>query len=375
MRIAFAIGERVVLPVARHPFLRHDRRAQPEPEAHRQRREKCRRTPRCVCARCRKIVTQTFVRWPATIGEHDRPPPGSGPAAEMCHASKLSGAGPPGHRRTPDRTQCTGIFRPRMNARTQSRRRRIVARTGDSAIRGLDPSNTDSATCCGGPSSARERGSSDFAPRRAAAAVHRRTGPGARASRRVPHHVDRPLDLSRAGRRPQRAHRSRVRRSRLAACASQDRAASAPPGLALDALPPIDLVLQSHDHYDHFDAGPFARSRTAPPPPSGARRSDWPRVSAHSACGTSRSATGSTTAEPVPGARVACVSARHFSGRSLTDRNATLWCGWTLTAGGTSRVFRRRLRASIRTSRRSAHAKARSTRCSCRSAPTIRAGS
>src|SRR5438067_5843718 len=27
-----------------------------------------------------------------------------------------------------------------------------------------------------------------------------------------------------------------------------------PPGIALDALPRIDAVLVSHDHYDHFDA-------------------------------------------------------------------------------------------------------------------------
>ena len=37
VRIAFAIGERVVLAMARDPFLRDDRRGEPQPEAHRQR--------------------------------------------------------------------------------------------------------------------------------------------------------------------------------------------------------------------------------------------------------------------------------------------------------------------------------------------------
>ena len=39
MRIAFTIGERVVLPMAGDPLLRDDRRSEPEPEAHGQRRE------------------------------------------------------------------------------------------------------------------------------------------------------------------------------------------------------------------------------------------------------------------------------------------------------------------------------------------------
>jgi N-acyl-phosphatidylethanolamine-hydrolysing phospholipase D len=39
------------------------------------------------------------------------------------------------------------------------------------------------------------------------------------------------------------------------------------------------------------------------------------------------------SAEPLPGVRVVCEPARHFSGRSLASRNATLWCGWALTVG------------------------------------------
>lgn len=106
-----------------------------------------------------------------------------------------------------------------------------------------------------------------------------------------------------------------------------------PPGIALDALPPIDLVLQSHDHYDHFDTGTIhALARRWPSAvwcaplglearlrPLGVRHvieRDWLE-----------------SAEPAPGAQVSCVPARHFSGRTPTDRNSTLWCGWTLRAG------------------------------------------
>jgi N-acyl-phosphatidylethanolamine-hydrolysing phospholipase D len=106
-----------------------------------------------------------------------------------------------------------------------------------------------------------------------------------------------------------------------------------PPGLAPDALPPIDVVLQSHDHYDHLDSETvrFLARRSASTvwcAPLGlavrlrelgvrhVMEADW-----------------FDAAEPVPGARVVCVPARHFSGRSLTGRNSSLWCGWTLSAG------------------------------------------
>src|SRR5437868_10577798 len=110
-----------------------------------------------------------------------------------------------------------------------------------------------------------------------------------------------------------------------------------PPGVALDRLPPIDIVALSHDHYDHLDArtirkltsgypaaqwlvplglGEFLRHR-------GARdiveRDWWERAS-------------------VLGLDVTCVPAQHFSGRTLGRRNRTLWCGWTFQ-GRDHRVF------------------------------------
>ncbi len=112
-----------------------------------------------------------------------------------------------------------------------------------------------------------------------------------------------------------------------------------PPGLTIDALPPIDLVLQSHDHYDHFDADAIRAL---------ARRSTSTVWCAPLGLASRLLALGVqhiverdwlASAEPVRGAHVTCVPARHFSGRTLWDRNATLWCGWTLRAGAHNVYF------------------------------------
>jgi N-acyl-phosphatidylethanolamine-hydrolysing phospholipase D len=104
------------------------------------------------------------------------------------------------------------------------------------------------------------------------------------------------------------------------------------PGLALDALPPIDIVLQSHDHYDHLDDAAVRHIAQAHPAATwcaplgvaarlrerGVREiveRDW-WGSAH-----------------VGAAAVTCVPAAHFSGRTPFDRDRTLWCGWAVTIG------------------------------------------
>jgi N-acyl-phosphatidylethanolamine-hydrolysing phospholipase D len=111
----------------------------------------------------------------------------------------------------------------------------------------------------------------------------------------------------------------------------------APPGLALRDLPPIDLVLVSHNHYDHLDdetvrglARHHPRALFAVPlglrgwlQRRGVRHAvelDWWQV--HEA----------------PAFTVTAVPAQHFSGRTLTDRNRTLWCGFVLEVAG-RRIF------------------------------------
>ena len=105
------------------------------------------------------------------------------------------------------------------------------------------------------------------------------------------------------------------------------------PGVALDALPPIDLVLQSHDHYDHFDDATvrwLARNRAealwCAPLGVGARlRSRGVRRVIECDWWESAEVAGST---------VTCLPAAHFSGRTPLDRDTTLWSGWAITVGG-----------------------------------------
>ncbi len=101
-----------------------------------------------------------------------------------------------------------------------------------------------------------------------------------------------------------------------------------PPGVSFDALPPIDLVLLSHNHYDHLCEPTMRRL---------AER-DQPAVVTGLGNAVLLSRMGIEEAieldwweeVEVRGARVAFVPTKHFSGRGLTDRDATLWGGHVL---------------------------------------------
>lgn len=110
-----------------------------------------------------------------------------------------------------------------------------------------------------------------------------------------------------------------------------------PPGLPFDALPPIDAVLLSHNHYDHLDDRTVRRL---------IRR--YPDAAWFAPLGVARfvSARGATRVteldwwdEASLGAmRLACAPARHFSARGWRDRGSTLWCSWSIL-GPSRRVF------------------------------------
>nr|WP_169084182.1 MBL fold metallo-hydrolase [Paenibacillus sp. PL91]MBC9203423.1 MBL fold metallo-hydrolase [Paenibacillus sp. PL91] len=106
----------------------------------------------------------------------------------------------------------------------------------------------------------------------------------------------------------------------------------------IEQLPMIDAVLISHDHYDHLDYGSIVKLKdkvkqfivplgVAPHlvkwgvDPSKIDEHDWWEEFSYE------------------GLQLACTPARHFSGRSLTDRDATLWCSWVIQGRGTKIFF------------------------------------
>lgn len=101
------------------------------------------------------------------------------------------------------------------------------------------------------------------------------------------------------------------------------------PPLARDDLPEIEAVILSHDHYDHLDREtvlaiePKVKHFLAPLG-VGDRLIDWGipsgKVQQHDWW-------QETQIGPV---KLIATPAQHFSGRSLTNRNSTLWASWVL---------------------------------------------
>jgi N-acyl-phosphatidylethanolamine-hydrolysing phospholipase D len=99
-----------------------------------------------------------------------------------------------------------------------------------------------------------------------------------------------------------------------------------PPGVPLAALPRLDFVVLSHDHYDHTDRA-SVRALGERGVPFLVPRGMGELVRRFGAEARELAWWEEATVGPV---RVRCVPARHFSGRTLTDRNRRLWAGWVV---------------------------------------------
>ena len=108
--------------------------------------------------------------------------------------------------------------------------------------------------------------------------------------------------------------------------------------ISIDSLPNIDVVLISHDHYDHLDYGSIKKLKNKVEQfyvPLGikahlvswgidenkVKEFDW------------------WESISLNGIEFVSTPARHFSGRGVTNRNSTLWCSWVLKSESTSIFF------------------------------------
>jgi L-ascorbate metabolism protein UlaG (beta-lactamase superfamily) len=109
------------------------------------------------------------------------------------------------------------------------------------------------------------------------------------------------------------------------------------PPIELAQLPPIEGLILSHDHYDHLDVptidylaqrvqryfvplGVKARLVEMGVPAERVQEFDWWQGATHA------------------GVQLTATPSQHFSGRSLSDRDSTLWASWVIDSGG-QRLF------------------------------------
>ena len=103
-----------------------------------------------------------------------------------------------------------------------------------------------------------------------------------------------------------------------------------PPGVQLEDLPEIDVILISHNHYDHLDKGSIKRilksQKKQPmiftPLKLNKLLEKW----------GAKNVLGMNWWEEImfKNLKFHSVPVQHWSKRSLTDTNKTLWCGWVL---------------------------------------------
>ncbi|VBB07211.1 metallo-beta-lactamase [Lucifera butyrica] len=103
-------------------------------------------------------------------------------------------------------------------------------------------------------------------------------------------------------------------------------------------IPRVDILLLSHDHYDHMDYKTIMALKDkvnhyCVPAGVGMRLEKW---------GIDKEKiTEFTYGETLEilDLTFTCTPSRHFSGRRLNDRNKTLWCSWVITGKKTNLFF------------------------------------
>jgi L-ascorbate metabolism protein UlaG (beta-lactamase superfamily) len=108
-----------------------------------------------------------------------------------------------------------------------------------------------------------------------------------------------------------------------------------PVGVPWEALPPVDAVVISHNHYDHLDAPTLRRLPRHTPVFAPAGLARWFRRRRF----TRVTELDWWEAAELRGVRFDFVPAHHWSKRTMSDTCRSLWGGWVLTDGGGRCVY------------------------------------
>ncbi len=102
-----------------------------------------------------------------------------------------------------------------------------------------------------------------------------------------------------------------------------------PPGVRFEDLPPIDVVLLSHDHYDHFDIPTLQRlaRRFHPKIITGLGNAELLRAAG---IGGGEEIDWWQSTSLADGVNVRAVPVQHWSGRTLSDHCRRLWAGFVI---------------------------------------------
>jgi L-ascorbate metabolism protein UlaG (beta-lactamase superfamily) len=102
------------------------------------------------------------------------------------------------------------------------------------------------------------------------------------------------------------------------------------PGIPFKSLPPIDIVLVSHNHYDHLDAATLSRLAVAHAPRVITPLGNDTIMQSHDAAIKAEAYDWGNEVTLAPGVTVTLVPLRHWSARGVTDRNKALWAGFVI---------------------------------------------
>ncbi|GAA5879265.1 hypothetical protein JCM3774_006419, partial [Rhodotorula dairenensis] len=128
------------------------------------------------------------------------------------------------------------------------------------------------------------------------------------------------------------------------------------PPIALDGIPQVDAVVISHNHYDHLDVATLKHLYAAQPKGSlhffvplgnekwmrsviGVRENEVSELDWWDERSLRRGTSETAESAGAPDLRVVCTPCQHFTGRSLMDRNDTLWASWAVESSTGGKVW------------------------------------